>query len=46
MNNTVDLCFHSGKYQCLGKPVAMMEFNKLFVEVLGIALIQVLRADI
>ena len=33
MNTTVDLCFHSGKYQCLGKSVAMMEFNKLFVEV-------------
>lgn len=33
MNSTVDLCFHSGKYQCLGKSVAMMEFNKIFVEV-------------
>ena len=33
MNTTVDLCFHSGKYQCLGKSVAMMEFNKVFVEV-------------
>lgn len=34
MNSTVDLCFHYGKYQCLGKAVAMMEFNKFFVEVL------------
>lgn len=33
MNSTVDLCFHFGKYQCLGKSVALMEFNKLFVEV-------------
>lgn len=33
MNSTVDLCFHFGKYQCLGKSVAMMEFNKIFVEV-------------
>ena len=33
MTNTVDLCFHYGRYQCVGKPVAMMEFSKLFVEV-------------
>ena len=33
MTSTVDLCFHYGKYQCLGKSVAMMEFNKFFVEV-------------
>ena len=33
MNNTVDLVFHYGKYQCLGKTVALMEFNKIFVEV-------------
>jgi cytochrome P450 len=33
MISTVDLCFHYGKYQCLGKSVALMEFNKLFVEV-------------
>lgn len=32
MNSTVDLIFHSGKYQCLGKSVALMEFNKIFVE--------------
>lgn len=33
MTSTVDLVFHSGKYQCLGKNVALMEFNKIFVEV-------------
>jgi cytochrome P450 len=35
MQSTVDLVFHSGKFQCLGKNVALMEFNKLFVEVSG-----------
>ncbi|KNG49861.1 cytochrome p450 [Stemphylium lycopersici] len=34
MTNTVDLVFHYGKYQCLGKNVALMEFNKVFVELL------------
>jgi cytochrome P450 len=38
-------CFHSGKYQCLGKSVAMMEFNKLFVEVCHRALLQSMLAD-
>ena len=33
MTSTVDLVFHYGKYQCLGRPVALMEFNKIFVEV-------------
>lgn len=33
MAATVDLVFHYGKWQCLGKPVALMEFNKVFVEV-------------
>lgn len=33
MTSTVDLVFHYGKWQCLGKPIALMEFNKLFVEV-------------
>jgi cytochrome P450 len=32
MSNNVDLVFHYGKYQCLGKGVALMEFNKVFVE--------------
>ena len=33
MNSTVDLVFNSGKWQCLGKHIALMEFNKIFVEV-------------
>jgi cytochrome P450 len=33
MASTVDLVFHYGKWQCIGKSVAMMEFNKIFVEV-------------
>ncbi|KAJ9137073.1 Cytochrome P450 [Pleurostoma richardsiae] len=34
MTSTVDLVFHYGKFQCLGKTVALMEFNKIFVELL------------
>ncbi|KAI1500203.1 cytochrome P450 [Biscogniauxia marginata] len=34
MNAIVELDFGSGKYQCLGKPIAMMELNKIFVELL------------
>lgn len=33
MTSVVDLDFGSGKYQCLGKGIAMMELNKVFVEV-------------
>ncbi|KUJ15933.1 cytochrome P450 [Mollisia scopiformis] len=34
MMSTSDLIFHYGKYQCLGKPVALMELNKIYVELL------------
>jgi cytochrome P450 len=33
MRSTVDLVFASGKYTCPGRPVAMIELNKIFVEV-------------
>jgi cytochrome P450 len=39
MSNIVDLNFHYGKYQCLGKGVALMEFNKIFVEVRSLSII-------
>lgn len=29
-----DLVFGSGRFQCLGKPVALLELNKIFVELL------------
>lgn len=35
MERTTDaLVFGYGRYRCLGAPVAWMEFNKLFVEIL------------
>ncbi|KAF5679158.1 cytochrome P450 monooxygenase [Fusarium heterosporum] len=32
MSDTAGLVFSSGKWQCIGKPVAIMELNKVFVE--------------
>jgi len=33
MENTVDLCFGQGRWGCLGRPIAMLELNKMVVEV-------------
>lgn len=33
MNRAAELIWGYGKYQCLGRPVALMELNKVFVEV-------------
>jgi len=33
MERTVDMVFHYGRFQCLGKGIALMEFNKVVVEV-------------
>jgi len=34
MESTLDLIFSYGRYQCLGRPVALMELNKVFVKLL------------
>lgn len=34
MERNNELLFGYGKYQCLGKPVAVIELNKIFVELL------------
>jgi cytochrome P450 len=33
MDNTVDLCFGQGRWGCLGRPIALIELNKMVVEV-------------
>ncbi|KAK1654392.1 cytochrome P450 [Colletotrichum phormii] len=34
MEATIELVFSYGRYQCLGRPVALMELNKVFFELL------------
>ncbi|EXJ63632.1 uncharacterized protein A1O5_11393 [Cladophialophora psammophila CBS 110553] len=34
MENTIELEFGQGKWGCLGKPIALLELNKVFVELL------------
>ncbi|KAF3037391.1 hypothetical protein E8E11_000820 [Didymella keratinophila] len=45
MASTVDLIFHYGKWQCIGRSVALMEFNKIFVELFRRFDFSVCRAD-
>lgn len=33
MNSVIELAFGHGKFTCLGKVIALMELNKIFVEV-------------
>jgi cytochrome P450 len=33
MENALELIFSYGRWQCLGRPVALMELNKIYVEV-------------
>ncbi|KAK1543408.1 hypothetical protein CPAR01_04041 [Colletotrichum paranaense] len=35
MEATIELIFSYGRYQCLGRPVALMELNKVFFEHVG-----------
>jgi cytochrome P450 len=35
MQSTVDLCFGYGRWGCLGRPIALLELNKMVVEVSG-----------
>ncbi|KAM5354971.1 hypothetical protein ACJ41O_001617 [Fusarium nematophilum] len=32
MENTIELCFGQGRWGCLGKPIALIELNKMVVE--------------
>jgi cytochrome P450 len=38
MERTVDLVFASGKWTCLGRPIALMELNKVLFEVSALSL--------
>jgi hypothetical protein len=35
MRSTVDLVFGCGRWQCMGRPISMMQLYKVFVEVSG-----------
>ncbi len=39
MENSNELVFGSGKYKCLGNPVAFIELNKVFLEVCGVIIL-------
>lgn len=43
MMSTEELIFHYGKYQCLGKSVALMELNKIYVEVSTLLVFNIFR---
>ncbi|EMT71918.1 Pisatin demethylase [Fusarium odoratissimum] len=45
MAEVVSLVFSTGKYQCLGKPVAFIELNKIFVEASSIAVIDTIETN-
>ncbi len=34
MEGTLDLIFSHGRWQCLGRPIALIELNKIFVQVI------------
>ncbi|ATY67502.1 cytochrome P450 [Cordyceps militaris] len=34
MEGTLELIFSHGRWQCLGRPIALMELNKIFVQIL------------
>jgi hypothetical protein len=39
MENSNELVFGSGRYKCLGNPIAFVELNKVFVEVCDYSLV-------
>ncbi|KAK7711747.1 hypothetical protein SLS63_012586 [Diaporthe eres] len=45
MLKTIDLIFGYGRWLCLGKPLAMIELNKIFVELLRVFDFQIAHAE-